>query len=65
MDAHIRHTRNFNKAVPRLQSLYVNQLAVDDDLIDMLHDPSADVGALEAFVSIITGKMQSHLELLC
>lgn len=38
-----------------LKGLYVNQLAVDDDLIDMLHDPSADVGALEAFVSIITG----------
>ena len=38
-----------------LQSLYVNKMAVDDDLVDMLHEPSNDLGALEAFVSIITG----------
>jgi hypothetical protein len=38
-----------------LQSLYVNKLAVDDDLVDMLYEPSNDLGALEAFVSIITG----------
>ena len=40
-----------------LQSLYVNKLAVDDDLVDMLYEPSNDLGALEAFVSIITGTL--------
>lgn len=33
----------------------MNKLAVDDDLVDMLYEPSNDLGALEAFVSIITG----------
>lgn len=43
-----------------LQSLYVNKLAVDDDLVDMLYEPSNDLGALEAFVSIITGMSLAH-----
>ena len=32
-----------------------NPEAVDEDLVDMLHNPSCDVGALETFVSCITG----------
>ena len=32
-----------------------NPEAVDEDLVDMLHYPSCDVGALETFVSCITG----------
>jgi pimeloyl-ACP methyl ester carboxylesterase len=39
-----------------LESIYPsNPAAVDDDLVDLLHDPSCDVGALETFVSVITG----------
>ncbi len=39
----------------RLQNVYMDEEAVDDALVDMLFDPSNDVGALDAFVSIITG----------
>jgi pimeloyl-ACP methyl ester carboxylesterase len=38
-----------------LLSVYRNPTAVDDDLVDMLYQPSCDQGALECFVSVITG----------
>lgn len=38
-----------------LSQVYSNQDAVDDDLIDLIYVPSEDKGALETFVSIITG----------
>ena len=38
-----------------LLNVYRNQAAVDDDLVHMLYAPSCDQGALECFVSVITG----------
>lgn len=39
-----------------LCSLYPSNVdAVDEELVSMLHSPSSDVGALETFVSVITG----------
>lgn len=38
-----------------LQQVYVNQEAVDDELVDMILKPSDDPGALPVFVSVITG----------
>jgi pimeloyl-ACP methyl ester carboxylesterase len=38
-----------------LLNVYRNPIAVDDDLVDMLYQPSCDQGALECFVSVITG----------
>lgn len=43
------------RSIFRLQNVYMDAEAVDDALVDMLFDPSNDVGALDAFVSIITG----------
>lgn len=36
--------------------MYGNQAAVDDELIDLIYQPSTDEGALDAFVSIMTGE---------
>lgn len=38
-----------------LQSVYGNKDSVDDDLIEIIHRPTNDEGALDAFVSIVTG----------
>lgn len=38
-----------------LASVYCNPAAVDDALVDLIYEPSNDEGALETFVSIITG----------
>lgn len=38
-----------------LKNVYTDPQAVDDALIDLLYNPSCSDGALEAFVSIITG----------
>lgn len=38
-----------------LQNVYGNQAAVDDELVDLIYQPSKDEGALDAFVSIMTG----------
>ena len=38
-----------------LSSVYVNQDAVDDALVELIAGPARDPGALEAFVAIITG----------
>ena len=38
-----------------LRQVYMNQDAVDEDLVDLIHEPSTKPGALEAFVSILTG----------
>lgn len=38
-----------------LLSVYRNADAVDDDLVDLIARPAADDGALDAFVTIITG----------
>lgn len=35
--------------------MYGNPEAVDDELVDLIYGPSCDEGALEAFVSILTG----------
>lgn len=49
----VRQTENLKKI---LEGVYPrNPNAVDDDLIAMLHGPSNDLGALETFVSVITG----------
>ena len=37
------------------QNVYTDPSAVDDALVEMLYGPSDDIGALEAFVSVITG----------
>lgn len=39
-----------------VQNVYGNQAAVDDELIDLIYQPSTDEGALDAFVSIMTGE---------
>jgi pimeloyl-ACP methyl ester carboxylesterase len=38
-----------------LASVYRNQAAVDDDLVDLIARPAGDPGALAAFITIITG----------
>ena len=38
-----------------LSSVYVNQAAVDDALVELIAGPARDPGALEAFIAIITG----------
>ena len=38
-----------------LAGVYVNQQAIDDDLVELISTPAEDPGALETFVSIITG----------
>ncbi len=38
-----------------LQSVYRNQSSVDDELVDIIYGPSEEPGALEVFVSVITG----------
>lgn len=38
-----------------LLGVYRNPTAVDEDLVNMLYQPSCDQGALECFVSVITG----------
>ncbi|OVA05823.1 Alpha/beta hydrolase fold-1 [Macleaya cordata] len=38
-----------------LLSVYGNKDSVDDDLVEIIKKPADDVGALDAFVSIITG----------
>ena len=49
----VRATENLKKV---LESVYPRHPdAVDDDLVAMLHQPSNDPGALETFVSCITG----------
>jgi pimeloyl-ACP methyl ester carboxylesterase len=49
----VRQTENLKKI---LEGVYPrNPNAVDDDLVAMLHGPSNDPGALETFVSVITG----------
>lgn len=37
------------------QSVYGNTEAVDEELVDLIYQPSCDEGALDAFVSIMTG----------
>ncbi len=49
----VRQTDNLKQI---LEGVYPrNPAAVDDDLVNMLHGPSNDPGALETFVSVITG----------
>ncbi|XP_002962489.2 uncharacterized protein LOC9662179 [Selaginella moellendorffii] len=54
-------SRLFNRVKSRenlktlLSSVYVNKEAVDQELIEIIRRPAEDPGALEAFVSIITG----------
>ncbi|KAL4425609.1 hypothetical protein ABPG75_009625 [Micractinium tetrahymenae] len=38
-----------------LLNVYGNSESVDDELVDLIYTPSCDEGALDAFVSIITG----------
>lgn len=38
-----------------LTNIYCNKEAVDDDLVDIFARPSTDDGALDVFVSILTG----------
>jgi len=38
-----------------LRKVYRNQAAVDDALVDLLYRPSCDTGALDVFVSVLTG----------
>ncbi|KAJ7527390.1 hypothetical protein O6H91_16G067600 [Diphasiastrum complanatum] len=38
-----------------LQSVYANKDAVDDELVEIIMRPAEDYGALDAFVSIVTG----------
>ncbi|KAL9992282.1 putative alpha/Beta hydrolase [Helianthus debilis subsp. tardiflorus] len=38
-----------------LLSVYGNKDSVDDDLIEIIREPALDEGALDAFVSIVTG----------
>merc|ERR1711937_952053 len=38
-----------------LRQVYGNQDSVDEELVDLIHGPSCTPGALEAFVSILTG----------
>ena len=38
-----------------LSSVYVNQEAVDEALVELIAGPAGDPGALEAFIAIITG----------
>ncbi|CAA7405112.1 unnamed protein product [Spirodela intermedia] len=38
-----------------LESVYGNKESVDDDLIEIIRGPANDEGALDAFVSIVTG----------
>lgn len=38
-----------------LLSVYGNEDAVDEDLVQIIREPALDEGALEAFVSIVTG----------
>lgn len=44
-----------------LSSVYSNQEAVDDELVDIIHGPSQDQGALDVFVSVLTGRFQVHV----
>lgn len=49
----VRNPENLRQV---LRSLYPsNADAVDDELVQLLYSPSSDVGALETFVSVITG----------
>ncbi|CAK9190201.1 unnamed protein product [Sphagnum troendelagicum] len=54
-------TRLFNRVKSRdnlktiLQSIYSNKDAVDDELVEVILRPADTAGALDAFVSIITG----------
>ncbi|CAI9113071.1 OLC1v1013599C1 [Oldenlandia corymbosa var. corymbosa] len=51
----------FNKAKDKenimnvLRSVYGNKAAVDDELVEIIRVPAEDDGALDAFVSIVTG----------
>eukprot|EP00803_Ostreobium_quekettii_P003726 evm.model.scf_517.6 EVM.evm.TU.scf_517.6 scf_517:47373-49406(-) len=38
-----------------LLAVYGNEEAVDDELVDILHGPSQESGALDVFVSVLTG----------
>lgn len=38
-----------------LSQVYVDHDSVDDELVDLIYKPSCDAGALEVFVSVITG----------
>lgn len=38
-----------------LTSIYGNKESVDDDLVEIIREPADDEGALDAFVSIVTG----------
>ncbi|KAK9846485.1 hypothetical protein WJX81_005091 [Elliptochloris bilobata] len=47
-----------------LQRVYIDQTAVDDALVDLIYQPSNADGALEAFVSVITGPPGDRPEML-
>jgi pimeloyl-ACP methyl ester carboxylesterase len=47
----VRKKRNIRNS---LRQVYRNHQAIDDDLIDMLYQPSCDVGAQKVFASILT-----------
>ncbi|ONK73055.1 uncharacterized protein A4U43_C04F26680 [Asparagus officinalis] len=38
-----------------LLSVYANKISVDDDLVEIIKRPADDEGALDAFISIVTG----------
>lgn len=38
-----------------VQGVYSNKEAVDDELVQLIYEPSCDEGALDAFISILTG----------
>ncbi|KAJ6696990.1 hypothetical protein OIU85_003360 [Salix viminalis] len=38
-----------------LLSVYGNKESVDEDLVEIIRGPACDEGALDAFVSIVTG----------
>lgn len=43
-----------------LQGVYMNQGAVDDELVDIIYGPSEDQGALDVFVSVISGGRRTY-----
>lgn len=43
-----------------LGSVYSNQDAVDEELLDIIYGPSQDQGAVEVFVSVLTGRFTAH-----
>ena len=38
-----------------LKQVYCNSAAVDDELVELIHGPSCDEGALAVFISVLTG----------